>query len=240
MEKIIKILKKIDMSDNEIKIYLAILRNPKSNISNISKNSWIKRTTVYAYLDKLLQKGFITKTIKWKIILYLAENPENILRNFEEKKRALIEGMPLLKDIYNNLKTDTKVKVFEWKNEIAKFYERMANSTTDIYTFFSPEKYFKIFSKDDSDNFNSQVLKNKIKLYDLVEDNIEWRNYLKSISHNWKILPKDFSHIWLDMVIFEDYVWIISFDSMSGILIKDRAVHNLLKTMYKFIWRSIK
>jgi sugar-specific transcriptional regulator TrmB len=39
MEKIVKILKKIDMSDNEIKIYLAILRNPKSNISKISKDS---------------------------------------------------------------------------------------------------------------------------------------------------------------------------------------------------------
>jgi hypothetical protein len=35
------------------------------------------------------------------------------LKNFEDKKRALIEGMPLLKDIYENLKTDTKVKIFE-------------------------------------------------------------------------------------------------------------------------------
>ena len=239
MEKIIKLLKKIDMSDNEIKIYLAILRHPKSNISKISKISGIKRTTVYAYLEKLLEKWFITKTIKWKIILYLAENPENILKNFEEKKRALINAMPLLKDIYENLKTDTKVKIFEGKREIEKFYEKMANSTTNIYTFFSPEKYFKIFSKEDSDNFNSTTQKNKIKLYDLVEDNEIWREYLKYIPHQGKLLPKDFSEVWMDLVIFEDYVWMISFDSMSWILIKDRTIHNLMKSMYKFIWKSI-
>jgi len=240
MEKIKNILKKIDMSDKQIEVYLAILRNPKTNISNISRNSNIKRTTVYAHLEELLKKGFITKTIKWKTILYLAEDPKNILKNFEEKKRALIDAMPLLKDIYDNLKTDTKVRIFEWKTEIKNFYEKMSNSTTDIYTFFSPEKYFKIFSKENSDEFNSQVLKNKTKLYDLVEDNKEWREYLKYINHFWKILPKEFSDIWLDMVIFEDYVWIISFDSMSWVLIKDRAIHHLMKTIYKFIWKSIK
>ncbi len=240
MEKIIKTLKKIDMSNNEIKVYLAILRHPKTNISNISKVSWIKRTTIYAYLDKLLEKWFITKTIKGKVILYLAENPENILKNFEDKKRALMETMPLLKNIYDNLKTDTKVKVFEGKAEIAKFYEKMSNSTTDIYTFFSPEKYFKIFSKEHSDEFNSTTQKNKIKLYDLVEDNEDSREYLKYIPHKWKILPKDFSEIWMDLVIFEDYVWMISFDSMSWVLIKDRTIHNLMKSMYKFIWKGIK
>ena len=240
MEKIISILKKIDMSDNEIKTYLSILRNPKSNISNISKNSWIKRTTIYSYIDSLLLKWFIKKTIKWKVVLYLAENPNNILKNFEEKRRTLLEGMPLLKDIYDNLKSTTKVSIFEWKNEIENFYKQMSNSTTNIYTFFSPEKYFKIFSKKNSDLFNSIISKNQIKLYDLVEDNKDWRDYLKYITHQWKILPKDFSEVWMDLLIFEDCVWMISFDSMSWILIKDRAIHNLMKSMYLFIWKSIK
>ena len=115
----------------------------------------------------------------------------------------------------------------------------MSNSTTDIYTFFSPEKYFKIFSKDDSDTFNSQVYKNNVKLYDLVEDNEEWKKYLKYINHQWKILPKEFNHVWMDLIIFEDYVWMISFDSMSWILIKDRTIHTLMKSMYKFIWKRV-
>jgi hypothetical protein len=31
----------------------------------------------------------------------------------------------------------------------------------------------------------------------------------------------------------------ISFDSMSWILIKDRTINTLMKSMYKFIWKRV-
>ncbi len=240
MDKIIESLAKIWMSETEIKVYMSILRNPRINISKISRKSLVKRTTVYWYLEKLLNKWFIKKSIKWKIILYVSEKPDNILKTFEEKKKTLTETIPILKDIYDNLNTSTKVETFEWKSEIKKYYRKTLESTTSTYTFFSPKKFYKIFSKEFTTLHNSIRKKNEIKLYDLVENNKEWEEYLKNIDHYWKILPKWFFDIWIDLMIFEDYVLIISFDSMNWLLIKDKAINRLFKSIYLYIWGTIK
>ena len=240
MKKTITALQNIWLSDNEIKVYFSILENPKSNISNISRKSGIKRTTVYPYLESLLEKWFITKAVKWKIIVYIPENPKNIITIFEKKKKLLEKSIPFLSDLFQNKNNSNIIQVFSWKSAVNNMYDLLAESTTDIYTFFSPERYFKIYSEEDSMDFNMAVYKNNVKLYDLVEDNEVWRNYVKSVSHNAKVLPKDFDNVWMDMLILEDKVIFVSFDTMTAILIQDKTIHSLMKTMYSFIWKGIK
>lgn len=240
MKDLSRLLKNTWLWSNEIKVYLAILETPKSNISEISRNSLVKRTTVYLALESLLESGFISKTVKGKVILYVPENPDAILHLFEEKKRNLEKSMPLLKDLFHQNKVHNDIRMFTWRKQIDNLYEIVASSSTEIYAFFSPSKYHKIFWKGHEVPFNTYVLGRRVKLYDLVEHTVEWKEYLKSVEHSWRLLPKEFENNWMDMLIFEDQVAIVLFDSLTGILIKDKNISSFMRTMFKCMWKGLK
>jgi len=101
MQNIVDMLMKTGLSEKETIIYMSILKNWTSSLTNISDLSWIKRTTIYGYLDLLLWKGLISKTIKSKRILYKAENPQNILKEMNKKVDLFSKFLPQIIDIYS-------------------------------------------------------------------------------------------------------------------------------------------
>ena len=100
-----KILEWIWLSENESKIYLSLLKLWKSWITSISNQSGIKRTTIYNYINPLLEKDFIKRSINWKRILFMTENPKNLVKIFEERKNNFLKQLPLLEWMYNENST---------------------------------------------------------------------------------------------------------------------------------------
>ncbi|MBI2045456.1 helix-turn-helix domain-containing protein, partial [Candidatus Pacearchaeota archaeon] len=54
-----KSLKEYGLSENEVKIYLTLIKAGESTVQIIAKNAGLPRTTVYHILDKLLDKSLV-------------------------------------------------------------------------------------------------------------------------------------------------------------------------------------
>ncbi len=83
---IMKSLKDLGLSDKLSKIYLAALENGESNVSYLAQKSGIKRTTIYEFIDELVEDGFLFKTQSGKKTLYGAISPRHIIKL---RRRAL-------------------------------------------------------------------------------------------------------------------------------------------------------
>ena len=64
MDKIIDYLKQLELSDIEAKLYLALLKTGTTGVRELAKSIDIKRTTAYIYVDLLVEKGLVIKTVK--------------------------------------------------------------------------------------------------------------------------------------------------------------------------------
>ena len=61
-----RVLENINLSPKEIRIYLALLKLGAVRVAEISKETRLKRTTIYPFLDELKAKGLI----EWGIAKY--------------------------------------------------------------------------------------------------------------------------------------------------------------------------
>lgn len=115
----ITLLEKIGLKEKEALVYIALLKEGPSLANQIAKKTNILRSSIYDYMDILLDKGFISYTIKSGKKIFQAVDPKKILDNFEEKKDkeevTLKQIIPELTKLQYSAEKKSNIEVFEGK-----------------------------------------------------------------------------------------------------------------------------
>ena len=111
--KYISALREYGLSENEIRVYITLLKAGESSVQKIAKNAGLPRTTTYHILTSLQQKGLVSFVIKEHIKYFQATSPEILKNIINEKKKHIEEALPELKSIVSTLKQKPEVEVFE-------------------------------------------------------------------------------------------------------------------------------
>lgn len=240
MENLEKGLIEIGLNEKEAKVYLAIVALGKAGISDIAKKTLIKRTSVYEYVAALLGKNYLYKTVKKKRVLYLAEKPEKILRSFESRKKKLETLLPELSTLYQLGAHQPNVRFYDGSDGLRSIYQEMSQSSKTIYSVFSVDKYYQVFSEQDGIEFMENIMKNGGQLRDLVGDTKEGRSYAMSKVYSdikvTKILPKDFNLV-TELLITGNKVAMISLVNLVGVVIENAEIADTQRSLVKFLFK---
>ncbi len=90
-------LKDFGLNENEIQVYIEVLKHGKLSITQLPKLTGIKRTTVYSIVKKLAELGLVTEDLGEKIMYVVALPPEN-LKHVIEKEQAQIDQQKTIVD----------------------------------------------------------------------------------------------------------------------------------------------
>lgn len=104
-------LKKLNFSEREATVYLALLRLGEAPVGELIKKTGLHRELVYGALRQLERQGLVHPIEKQKIRHYIAEDPKLIAQRAHEQARLATELAAELKTIYR--KTPVLVRVFE-------------------------------------------------------------------------------------------------------------------------------
>lgn len=108
----------IGLSEKEAAVYLAILQLGNSTIQPISKKSGIKRTSIYYFINHLVELKLIDKiAIKGKSY-YKALNPTHLVSLQQQRLEDIKESLPEFMNIYQSIKNKPKVSYFEGVSEM--------------------------------------------------------------------------------------------------------------------------
>jgi len=112
-------LEKVGLKEKEAKVYITLLKKGPSLANILAKETNILRSSVYDYLDVLLEKGFVSYTIQSGKKYFQAVDPFQILDKFAERKKreeeTLQQIIPELEKIQNTAEKKAKVEIFEGK-----------------------------------------------------------------------------------------------------------------------------
>ncbi len=116
------ILKEIGLTDNEIKVYLAMLEEDESLASAIAEKTKINRSLMYTILNNLMEKGMVSYVIKENRKYFRATDPEKILNVLKEKEDIIKRQEEEIKKIIPDLrklkvprKEEVKVEIYRGK-----------------------------------------------------------------------------------------------------------------------------
>jgi sugar-specific transcriptional regulator TrmB len=99
-------------------VYLALLKTGPTSAGNLAKKTEILRSSIYDYIETLINKGFISYTIINNTKTFHAVDPEKIYEVFKEKKEEEEKDLKQTINELNKLKNtvhDSHIEIFEGK-----------------------------------------------------------------------------------------------------------------------------
>jgi predicted transcriptional regulator len=236
------------LSENEIKVYKALLRLRKGTKTPIVKESGILSSKVYEVLDRLIQKGLVASFVENKVKNYVPVHPSNIKSLFDERINQIKDQK---KEFEKNIKEMfsekdyfvTDVQLFRGWDGLKSAFNIIIDDLKQKDTYYilgaNPgedlEKAVEFFSKTDKLLFKKNIQMKAIHDTKQRKD-AEW--YLKIYGNkNWNI--KYYETVGpFEIAITNNYALLLILEKNPvGILIKNKRVRDSFLHYFNILWR---
>lgn len=239
-------LRKLGLSENEIKIYLTLLKIGSSTSYEISKKTGIYRVHVYDKLEQLMNRGLVTYVFKGATKHFQATHPNSLKQYIEDKKSELIQQelaieaiLPELEELRKTPKEDTIVEVFKGVEGLKYFLKDVITTKSEVLIIdiddakynealplFMPQ-YFKALRNQRIKERIITVKRKNIFLFDKkIAPTTEYR-FLEEKQFN----PTN-------TAIYEDKVVIVTWGTpVIAIMIRNRHIADTHRKNFEYLWK---
>lgn len=238
-----EIIKRLGLTDNEAKVYLAGLELGQATIQELGRKSGVKRTTVYSVVEGLKEKGLLSQTKKGKKTLLVFENPDGLLDLSLRRHQALKEALPEIKSIYNISTKKPKLKFYEGREGYLAVYENILKEKPKELLAVSS---YNDFLKHVDWSYERQWTERRINL----GIRLRWLDFKTSVIEKLakegaralreiRYLPKNF-HFTSIMFLYNNKMLLLSGQQkeFSAVLIEDSEFCQMFKQLFEVLWQS--
>lgn len=232
----------LGMNDNEVDVYLSILKLKNATVTDISRDTEIKRTSIYYCLESLSEKGLIFRLVKNNNKYYYPENPAESLNNLISNKAILVKSiLPELKTIFGANPGQPEIKVFRKIEGLRKMFLDPLNSKEKLIRYYLSNYYMEeILGQEFVDNFVKMRIEKKITsrtlrplgykaIRETGRSQIEQLREIRVIPESLIIKPY--------FIIYDNKVLVISSpEEKLGFIIESKDFADAQKAIFDFIW----
>ncbi len=168
MDELILKLRLLGFTENESKVFIALIKGRLLTAAEASKSSGVHRTDVYTILKSFVEKGYCNEIETNSILRYEIIDPEVILgklqlnleREKEKKAKAYNETFRALKPLYNSNSdrpSNSNIELIRGYNKQReiKFYDLLKNAKKEILFMIRLE----LFLSDEVDDMAAKFVK---------------------------------------------------------------------------------
>ncbi len=227
-----EILQKLGLTDNEARVYLALLELGPSLAGQISRKTGVHRRNIYDITERLIEKGLIGYIVKNNRRLFEAANPERLKEILKEKQRELEEALPNLTLLYQKTKEKQETNFYKGIEGLKTiFQEQVTGKSKEILILGASSSafevlpfYFKWYDKD--------RVKKKIKARIIASNKLP-----KIPLSEIRYLPQKYSNP-LAINIYGDKVAIILWKKPPlAIVIKEQEIADSYRKYFELMWK---
>ncbi|MEK6956037.1 MAG: helix-turn-helix domain-containing protein [Nanoarchaeota archaeon] len=237
-------MKKIGLSEGEIKVYNALLEIGATSINNIHEKIGIDRRNIYDILNKLIERGLISYVETDGKRTFKISNPEKILSYIEEKKSSLdavkseiSKIMPAMQKIFNSEKQELFAEIFKGPEGVKAVFDETLNYKESYWIgsgAYVPERFPAFFN-----DWNKRRKKLRVKTYHLFRYE-KWDIGFKLYASLTKRLPPEFSGNPTVTVVYGSKVaQMLLGEEISVFVIKSKELAENYKKYFKFLWDNV-
>lgn len=245
------VLKTYGLTDNQIEVYLTLLRLNAAPASAIARNTGIKRVSIYPVLHSLLKLGLVTEHISWESKYFSATHPENIQKKEEIKLAQLKESVPELVALMGNFYNKPKLSYFEGFEWLKNLYRQLLTSKVTMKSFL----WSTTIDNELKTYLNKKFLPERIKRWIrakvlLPEADDIAKNYAahpeqtanqEALLTEIKMLKKKTFMLSNEIDLFdEDKVSVVLFNQgeLSWFIIQNKSFHDSLESIFDLLWET--
>ncbi len=240
----LEILRKIGLSDGEIKIYSTLLDFGISPINKIHEKTGIERRNIYDILNKLIERGLVTYIVENKKRYFQITHPNKIIGYIEEKKHELenIKGdiekeIPFIIKKFGFMKPKIKAEIYRGSEGIKAVFEDMLNYKENY--FIGSGRYVVKLLPHFWTNYNKRRIKLKVKWFNIYR--AEMKMEVKPFPFEYvRFLPKEFSGNPGVIFIYGDKTTnVLWSEEFFAFAIESKAITENYRRYHKYLWDNV-
>jgi len=229
------VLKKVGLNDGEIKVYLALLKLGSVNVHKIKLETKLHRTSIYDFLDKLLNKGLVSSVIKNNINYYQATEPEKLIRHVEDLSSQINKIIPELKKIRSSSQDEVIVEVYRGIEGFKTVLKDMLSTKSDlIWLGVDEEKFIKTFSETVIRQHVRRQKELGIKERILTSD--ETKIIYDTGTATYRFVPNKFFDP-TPIAAYSDRVMNLVWEPLTIVLMKNRELADSYRKHFEQLWK---
>jgi sugar-specific transcriptional regulator TrmB len=237
-------LKELGLDDNEIRIYLACLKQQGLNVKQIAEQTGLIRTTVYGVIKSLMQKGLISKIDKANIMIFHSTSPKELLNILEQKRINIESIIPKLEKYQNIILPTYRMEMFEGMAGIKALTNDIISKANEIVMVIGAGQKWIEFSSIFSSIYYRKKKEMNVHTKTLLADTKEEKTFFKGKKHiNSEIkFIKDIDFEATAIYIYQDKVSFVVYDQdiPRGFMIQDKTYNKIQKEIFNKLWNKAK
>lgn len=235
-----ELFRNIGFTDQEILIYIRLLRKGPCTQQEISDQTNILRQTVYDVMKKMQAKSYVSLIVEGKKKLYSAVPPEIILRNYQEKGELFESILSALQKM-KEPKQEMYVETFMGLEGIKHLFNSTLESSTAVFWASNQGSSNLIIQDYYWENYALKRKEGKIPLKLMIDsDKSSWSKIFQTDKKEFRetrvnnILKN--SHC--SIIVFDDKVafYTTKKENLFGVLIKSKEIGDLMSKISLDLW----
>ncbi len=241
-----EILRKIGLSEGEMRIYNALLDLGVSPINKIHEKTGIERRNIYDILNKLIGRGLVTYITENRKRFFQITHPNKIIGYIEEKKHELEKikqeikkVIPSIKEKFDLKKPEIKAEIYRGTEGIKAVFEEMLNYKENY--FIGSGRYVMKLLPHFWASYNQRRIERKVKWFNILRAEMKKEVKLDILPlESTKFLPKEFSGN--PMVIFiygnktANVLWTKEF---FAFVIDSKEITENYRRYHTYLWNNV-
>ncbi len=248
------LLESIGLNHHESSIYLYLLEYGEQAGSKVASALKLPRSTVRNTLDKLCERGIVSKIYKRNTQYYACKKPSALLdykkRDIEEAAKQLEqlkESLPLLSALHDQRNVVPKVRYFEGKDGVIEAFNHslFVEGITEIL-FFTSYQFLRtpVIRKNDVEFYMPmRIQKKRIPMRVLVGHTDEADKLKLNDPTELRVrrfIPSKYT-LPGNIHIYGDYVVYFSAGNAEhmAVMIESRMMADTMRALFEFMWEQV-
>ena len=247
------ILSKLGLDENEVKVYLYLIKSHVQTVKQISETTSVNRTSLYRYLTTLARKGLIEWLIDERGAKVKTTSPDNLSLLFRNKKFQISSIERELPQLINELSIQkpseifhTQIRYYKGKKGIQQLFWNTLQ-TTETTRSYAPLRRREFIDPSYEDEFEQEWANRNLK--DKVITNENRAEYIKKRlvpayknTLNLRIIPRTKFYISNDITIYNNVIAIASLEknNLVGVEIENKEIAKTQKSIFDLVWTMAK
>lgn len=234
-----RLLEELNIDEKTERVYRALLALGDAPAYFIAKRIGLKRTSVYHFLESLMQMGLASSYKEKGVTRFYAENPRKLKGYFESKSILAERLIPFLEKDAKVLPGIWNIRSFEGNAGIQSIIEEaLTAKDKKLLSIGSSAKFLAHFGHM---AYGARRRKSGIKSRSLryPSDHPEFEEHIErhSDTSHIRYLPKDFDFPGM-ITIFDNRVAIIPYErSGSGVIITSSEFSQMMRSVFEVLWQ---
>lgn len=238
-------------SRNSNKLYETLIEYGPQNMSDISLNSGLNRSSCYSFIKPLVNSRLVGKVNSGGCVIYMAEDPVKILNIIEKQKNNIDIKYAVAQNLYTKysgvfkrklLYKRPKVSFFEGERGLQETYEDTLQSSEDIRAYANIEEMHKglphFFPEYYKRRSNTEIFihtiapDNQTSIERSKQDHKEFREI--------RFIDKDKYEFTPEINIYDNKILFASWKEKMAIVIESEEIADFHKKVFDVLYEKLK